>query len=256
MEAKQGVEWQGISGSTLKFIAVITMLIDHIAAAVVVRMLLTGRGSQELLDMYYIMRDIGRFAFPVYCFMLVEGLEHTRSRWKYATRMGIFALVSEIPFDLAFSSKVLEFGYQNVFFTLTIGLVTLIVIERIERGDIWRTDPMKAALMKTVLTVLAAAGGMMLAALLRTDYSWMGVTCILILYFLRRSRIWQLIAGYAAFVLLLGEFAALPAFVLLALYRGKRGFSGKPFFYGFYPVHLILLYLTCVLMGIAYIPAI
>lgn len=256
MEAKQEVGWQGVSGSTLKLLAVITMLIDHIAAAVLFRMWRVGRGSQELIEMYRLMRDIGRFAFPVYCFMLVEGLEHTRNRWKYAIRMGVFALVSEIPFDLAFSSKVLEFGYQNVYFTLTIGLVTLIVIERIESGDIWRTDPMKAALLKTVLTVLAAAGGMVLAALLRTDYGWMGVACILILYFLRRSRVWQLCAGYAAFVLLLGEFAALPAFVLLSLYRGKRGFSGKPFFYGFYPVHLILIYLACVLMGIAYIPAI
>lgn len=262
METKQRVRWQGISGSTLKFLAVVTMLIDHIGLAVLGRMLVCMRQAGEMGPQYYelyymmrTMREIGRFAFPVYCFMLVEGLEHTRSRWKYAARLGAFALISEIPFDLAFSSQVLEFGFQNVFFTLVIGLVTLIVLDKIHQENLCPGNLQAEALLKTVLTFLAASGGMLLAELLQTDYDWRGVACILILYFLRKRRIWQMLAAYAAFVVLLGELSALPAFLMLALYRGKKGFSGKAFFYGFYPLHLILLYLTCVLMGIAYIPA-
>ena len=255
METKQKVRWQGISGSTLKFLAVVTMLIDHIGLAVFMRLRLAGRDSQELLNIYHTMRDIGRFAFPVYCFMLVEGLEHTRNRWKYAARLGVFALISEIPFDLAFSSKVLEFRFQNVFFTLAIGLVTLIILDKIQHENLCPGNPQAAALLKTVLASLTAAGGMLMAEFLRTDYDWRGVACILLLYFLRKRRVWQLLATYVAFVVLLGEIVALPAFLMLALYRGKKGFSGKAFFYGFYPLHLILLYLTCVLMGIAYIPA-
>lgn len=266
METKQKVRWQGISGSTLKFLAVVTMLIDHVGLAVLERVLecmrQAGERGPQYDELYYMMRtmrDIGRFAFPIYCFMLVEGFEHTHSRWKYAARLGAFALISEIPFDLAFSSRVLEFEYQNVYFTLAIGLVTLIVLDKIHHWDICAGNPgnlQAAALLKTFLASLTAVGGMLLAELLRTDYDWRGVACILILYFLRKRRIWQLFATYAAFAVLLGEIVALPAFLALALYRGKKGFSGKAFFYGFYPLHLILLYLTCVLMGIAYIPAV
>ncbi len=250
MEVVKERKWQGISGSTLKLLAVVTMLTDHIAATVLARMLRAGAG-QELYMVYSAMRQIGRIAFPIYCFMLVEGLEHTRNRWRYAARLGIFALISEIPFDLAFSSEVLEFGYQNVFFTLTIGLVTLIVIEEIGKRQGGSEDGERRTFAGVVLTVLTAAAGMGLSALLRTDYSCYGVACILVLYFFRRRRMLALVMGYAAFVLFLGEIAALPAFLALALYRGRKGYSCKYFFYGFYPLHLLLLYLTCVLMGVA-----
>ena len=250
MEAVKEKQWQGVSGSTLKLLAIVTMLIDHIAATVLARML-QAEADYELYTVYYAMRQIGRIAFPIYCFMLVEGLKYTHNRWRYAARLGIFALLSEIPFDLAFSSEVLEFGYQNVFFTLTIGLVTLIVIEEIAKRQCGPDNKGLPTAAGLALTVLASAAGMGLAALLQTDYGWRGVACILILYFFRGRRGLALVMGYVAFVLFLGEIAALPAFLVLALYRGKKGFSCKYFFYGFYPLHLLLLYLTCVLMGIA-----
>ena len=115
---------KGLSGSTLKLIAIITMLIDHIGAAVIARLLIAGQGSEMLYKIYYAMRAVGRVAFPIFCFLLVEGFFYTGSRKKYALRLFGFALLSEIPFDLAFSGKILEFGYQNVFFTLLIGLLS------------------------------------------------------------------------------------------------------------------------------------
>ncbi len=250
MEVVNERKWQGVSGSTLKLLAVVTMLTDHIAATVLVRMLQAGAG-QELYIVYNAMRQIGRIAFPIYCFMLVEGLEHTRNRWRYAARLAIFALISEIPFDLAFSSRVLEFGYQNVFFTLTIGLATLIVIEEIGKRHCGENGREQLTGAGVILTVGTAVAGMGLAALLQTDYGWRGVACILVLYFFRRRRTMALVMGYAAFVLLLGELAALLAFLALALYRGRKGYSCKYFFYGFYPLHLLLLYLACVLLGVA-----
>lgn len=234
---------QGISGSALKLIAVITMLIDHIAAAVLVRYYY-ATFDREVLFIYTIMRQIGRIAFPIYCFMLVEGLERTRSKGRYLIRMTAFALISEIPFDLAFSSQVLEFGYQNVFFTLAIALATMVMMEKI-------CEKIHQPFFRAVLIPLTAVAGMMLAAVLQTDYDWRGVACILIMYFLRRNRKAELVAGYVAFVLLLSELAALPAFIALAFYKGKKGFSCKYFFYGFYPLHLLILYFICVIMGIA-----
>ena len=256
MDGKRENGWQGISGSTLKLIGVITMLIDHIAAAVIVRMVRAGTAGAEILDTYELMRDIGRIAFPIYCFMLVEGLKYTHSRWRYAARLWAFALVSEIPFDLAFHSRILEFSYQNVFFTLAIGLVTMIILDEVDKRVYFAGNWGADTWIKIALSLLVVSGGMLLALLLRTDYNWMGVACILIMHFLRKWRWAQLAAGYAAFVLLLGEIVAWPAFLALALYQGRKGFSAKYFFYGFYPVHLILLYLTCVLMGIALYPAI
>ena len=90
----------GISGSTLKLIAIFTMLIDRIAATVILQMINNGIGGQTLIDIYWVMRSIGRMAFPVFCFLLVEGFKYAHSREKYAARMFIFALISEIRLTL------------------------------------------------------------------------------------------------------------------------------------------------------------
>ena len=140
-------EKKGISGSTIKIIAVVAMLIDHIGAAVLARQLMAeGLGNlatstdvtevmnwlmeHALLYYGYIgIRAIGRLGFPIFCFLLVEGFQKTRNVKKYVLRMGLFALISEIPFNLAFTGRVMEFGYQNVYFTLFLGLFTLCAYE-------------------------------------------------------------------------------------------------------------------------------
>jgi hypothetical protein len=145
---------KGITGSTLKLIAIIVMLIDHTAATILDRTLLArGMGQLDPADaqaamdfmrenagiyaLNGIMRLIGRIAFPIFCFLLVEGFRHTHNKWKYTIRLGIFAIVSEIPFDLAFKNQVFDFTYQNVFFTLLIGLLVLMGFELVKEkfGD-------------------------------------------------------------------------------------------------------------------------
>lgn len=251
----------GISSSSLKIIAVISMLTDHFAAGVLGRyltasglygldvtdtdgvMLWMGQGhNMQLLMAYQIMRMIGRIAFPIYCFLLVEGFEHTKNRIKYAQRLLLFAAASEIPFDLLFKGKILEFGYQNVFFTLFFGLAVMMglswVQERLpEKG--------KAAVAAGSIAVIAAGAGA--AQLLRTDYGAIGVMCMTVLFLFRGKKTWQVIAGCVVF---LWELTAPLAFVPVWFYNGRRGMKLKYFFYLFYPVHLLVLYLICIALGI------
>lgn len=133
-------EKKGISGSTVKIVAVVAMLIDHFAAAVLTRQVIANgyldavRGTEnqivswlrENAVLYYgmtIMRMIGRLGFPIFCFLLVEGFRRSRNVRKYALRLGIFALISDIPFDLAVTGRFFHWGYQNVYFTLLLGLL-------------------------------------------------------------------------------------------------------------------------------------
>lgn len=267
-------EQYGISGSTLKIIAVITMLTDHTAAAVLARILrgastigtadmteqlrtsAAGIGnwladlleSGKLYEIYSLMRQIGRIAFPIYCFLLVEGFLHTRNQWNYIKRLGIFVLLSEIPFDLAFSSTWLEFGYQNVYVTLLLGVLTMMLYHRIEMETSWH---MGVRMVAGYASVLA---GMGIAELLRTDYGALGVLCIMVLYIFRKDRTMQLVAGALSFVW--WEPVAVLAFLPIRFYNGKRGMHLKYFFYLFYPVHLLFLYMICKVFGIAGISAI
>jgi len=138
---------KGISGSTIKIIAVAAMLIDHVGAVVLVRMLMANGfgeaiGSGEIVAVtdwmmnnaalyliYTVMRMIGRLGFPIFCFLLVEGFQKTRDVRKYALRMGLFALISEIPFNLAITGNFFDLGFQNVYFTLFLGLFALCAYE-------------------------------------------------------------------------------------------------------------------------------
>ena len=132
-----------ISGSTLKIIALTVMLLDHAAVAILGRILIRQGYLRIMLNtdpaayaawqsenmcilvLYWAMRLIGRLGFPIFCFLLIEGVRHTQNKVKYALRLGCFALISEIPFDLAIRGEILEFSYQNVFFTLFLGMVAL-----------------------------------------------------------------------------------------------------------------------------------
>ena len=244
---------KGFSGSTLKLIAIITMLIDHIGAAVIARLLIAGQGSEMLYKIYYAMRAVGRVAFPIFCFLLVEGFFYTGSRKKYALRLFGFALLSEIPFDLAFSGKILEFGYQNVFFTLFIGLVMMIFLQKIDEkthqdGTNWRGANWKVSIGKLLVIVAACT----VATLLKTDYSAMGILTIVLMYNLRNNKMYCIGIGCAVLTLLsLNEITCFLAMIPVHFYNGKRGLNLKYPFYAFYPVHLLVLFAIAAVLGMA-----
>lgn len=256
-----------MSGSLLKKIAAVSMLIDHTGY------LLLGYGVLSILHsgdprygkwycLYRIMRCIGRIAFPVYAFLLTEGIVYTRSWKKYALRLGIFALLSEIPFDLMCHQKMISFETQNVFFTLLIGLLTVKAAEGtsqwLERQKMQPGDKnlLMAGMDKTLLAWITAAGlGCVIAALLKTDYNYTGILLIVLLYRLRQERLKKCVAGFLWIFAALGRtyyiWGLAVAFLLIYFYNGEPGSRrGKYAFYIFYPAHILLLYLIfCWLKG-------
>ena len=234
---------KGLTGSTLKVIAVVTMLIDHIAATLMTRMYLTGGLSFGFYNVIMGMRIVGRVAFPIYCFLLVEGFIRTRDVRKYLLRMVAFALISEIPYDLALTGKVINFHYQNVMFTMTIGLISLYCLKIIGEKAL---DKWKLLLLQSVVITLAAA----LATLCQTDYGWSGILCICAIYLFQASNARKMLMGNAALILASAlEAAALVTVPLIAAYNGERGWKIKYFFYAFYPVHFLILYIISAFMG-------
>lgn len=245
---------RGLSAAALKWIAIITMFLDHFGASLLYGHAAYPTGWQGgtrfgwgegiwSIDFYMILRGIGRLAFPLFCFLLIEGLLHTRSRWKYFLRLALFALISEIPFDLAFQRTWWDFSYQNVFFTLALGLGAVAAWDWLTEGNAPDCHPLRG--LAAVLTAAAAA----LAAMwLKSDYGALGVALIIVMYLLRDKPWGRDLFAFAVLgaMVLIGhahwsEILGACSFPLMHLYNGQRGRQNKYFFYFFYPVHLLFL---------------
>lgn len=217
-EHKQGRA--GINAFTLKIIAAVTMIIDHVTYLYV--------SYQETPNLYLLGRGIGRLSFPIFCFLLTEGYYYTGSRVKYAVRLAVSAVISEIAFDLAFYGKVFEMGHQNVMWTLLIGFLT-----------VWIADHASIA-----AKIAAAVAGLVLAESIGADYGALGVAMILTFYAFRNSKAWMTAAIVIENVtssLLQG--AAAVSLIPIFFYNGKQGPKKyRYWFYLFYPGHLFLLY--------------
>ena len=220
----------------LKLIACITMLIDHFGAAIVINLPIAG-----MVDLYYTCRVIGRIAFPIYCFLLVEGMHHTRNPYKYILRLAIGILLAELPFDLLFEGG-WSWAYQSVMVTLTLGALMLLCMQKVPNK--W---------VKAVLVIPFA----ILAELLMTDYGGWGIVLIAVFALFDRFPL-QFVgvllvsylmpsAGITVFgVYLSCELAAIFAMLPIGLYSGTKLTHSKAIqwgFYLFYPVHLLILWL-------------
>lgn len=224
------------------------MLTDHVGAVILEPYILANEVSSGILfTAYVIMRFlVGRAAFPIYCFLLVEGFLHTSNAAKYAGRLFAFAIISEIPFDLASGNEILTFEHQNVYFTLFLGLVALAGYKKIEEK--YATENGQGErygwyLIITGFTMLVADVG-------HVDYGSVGILTISVLYFFRGKRKRQFVAGSLAItagdMILHGSFLELTApfgLVFTQMYNGQRGISMKYVFYLFYPLHLLILYI-------------
>ena len=240
-----------VSGFTLKMIAVVTMLIDHIGAAILEGGLAEKYNSQTLWLLDQVLRDIGRLAFPLFCFFRVEGFHYTHDRKKCALRLTIFAVLSEVPFDMALNQSVLELSYNNVFFTLFLGLLVIMAADRVMEH--FSSDKMISEIGRMILLVVIGMVGCVLASyVFSCDYGASGVIAIYIMYLLRSKR--EL--GFAFAVISLGmlsgslELLALLMLIPLHFYNGTRGKQHKYFFYAFYPLHLLLLALIAWGLGL------
>ncbi len=204
---------------TLKMIAIITMVIDHI-----------GYIFLPVGTAYYdIARGIGRISFPIFCFLIVQGFFHTRSHINYLIRLLIFALLSEIPFDLAFHKTLFFWSSQNVFITLALGLFAIFCLEEMNNRRVY--------VLPLILTFVIAYYS-------HCDYGIGGVLLICVFYVTRHNPgIMILLFGLVLYLFYQpSELYGLIALIPILCYNKKRGPAAKMIFYWFYPMHLLVLY--------------
>lgn len=235
-----------ISSSGLHLLAMGLMLCDHLWAMLF--------PAAEWLTC------IGRLAYPIFAFMVVEGYTHTRDLRRYMLRMLCWAVLSEVPFDLMYGGSVFYPYHQNVLWTFLLSLLLIVLIEKCRS----RFRAVPAVLLSAGIVI----GGFVLGYAAMIDYYGAGVLTVLTFYFFRgqswQKRLLQFLCLYFLNVQLLGgyyyEFQLFghtveifqQSFALLALlpiwsYRGRQGFHSKAFqyfCYAFYPLHMLLLFIV------------
>lgn len=192
-------------------------------------------------------RIIGRLAFPLFAWLIANGAYYTKNINLYLLRLLIFAVISQIPFYLAFS-LINPFNVGlNIFVTLFFGLLAIYCIKKITNKFLWG-----------IAVVLCA----MIALILNSDYGAAGVFSIVGFYlFYKRIKVLTVFqtliflmfftlpafsefvkTGYLNLVAVFQPTASL-SILLIWLYNGKQGIKAKYFFYIFYPLHLTIIYL-------------
>jgi hypothetical protein len=207
----------------LKWIAIISMTIDHVGAV--------------LYPEFTPLRIIGRLAFPLFAYLLILGLESTRNMRNYFIRLFLFSFISQVPFTLALGFEL--FGYFNIFFTLSSGLLFIYFFKK--------NSPI--ALVPVLFSFI-----------LPFDYGIYGIAMIGCMQILKEDTRFGAAALFLLNVLFLVpwniQFLSLSALPLVLLHKNgslnvKREDNEKVayppwrkyFFYVYYPLHLTLLYL-------------
>ena len=232
-----------LNSNALKIIAMILMLLDHMWGTII-------PGNQW-------MTLVGRMAFPIFAFLIVEGYIHTSDYKKYIKRLLIFGLLSEIPFNLIYTGSIIFPFHQNVLFTLVLGLLIINEIDKIKNNK--EIKLRVKSILKILLFLLITIIGFV-------DYGITGVLTIVVFYLFREFKFaWlgQLISlillyivffkGQSVIINIFNYEYFLPiqgmgvlSLILIWLYNGKKGNNSKLLkyiFYSFYPVHMLMLYL-------------
>ena len=217
-----------MTGLSLKLIAVVAMLIDHI--------------GHVLFPGQMWLRYIGRLAFPIFCFLLVEGFIHTRNLRNYMFRLLIFGIISEVPFDMAIYGTVFTMEAQNVFWTLLLGLIAISLMSMIHQDNF---------IIKCLLQAAVAVPFGIAAQLMHTDYRWIGIGLIAGMYIFHDLEILKVASGVFFMLPFFTneiEYVGVAAYLPMHFYNGRsgipKGASGKAVrmvFYVFYPLHLLTL---------------
>ncbi len=189
---------------------------------------------------------IGRIAFPIFAFQVVQGYIHTHNVKKYALRLFIFAFISQIPFML-FLSTFYDSYYLNIFFTLFLGVICL-----------YGFDKIKNRYLGVLFAILICVVG----HFIQVDYGVYGIAVIFLFYVFSKIFANQKLLMCFTFVLVttikyLPDILSYPiasyvyisciiftciALIPICIYNGKQGPKIKYLFYTFYPVHLLVLY--------------
>ena len=211
-----------LSGSALKVIAVISMTIDHVALYVMAENL----GMQNLW-LYDVLRGVGRLAFPIFAFLVVEGYLHTHNIYKYVMSLLLAAFVSEIPWNLSG-----QHDSHNVLFTLLLGLISISITDRFPKQS-W-------------MLIIPSCCMAIVATVANTDYSWHGIG-LMTIFFLFRNKPFLIFLFGLPFLMEFGLIGTSGGILICLTYNGERGFvQGKWLkyaFYFFYPLHLMMIWL-------------
>ena len=258
-EKEMKTDRYGISGSTLKIIAAISMVLDHVSRIVLTNGIMTHASYNQISDEQWailseasdVLHVLGRIAFPLFCFLIVEGFLHTHDLKKYLRNMLVFAIIAEPIYDFVQTGQLFDLRQQNVMCELLLCLVFLIILEKIQSLSKWKRYIAETALI--VLTALAAE-------YTKLDGGVYGIMLVAAFYLFHDGKAKMFFAAVCAVLLsschIVGggfEFAtanvfnpdvaaAVVSLLLINLYNGKRGLKLKYFFYIFYPAHLALLY--------------
>jgi len=212
------------------------MFIDHIGAGILEQ---SDFFMGNYWEIDFLVRGIGRIAFPIFCYLITQGCAYTHSRVKYALNLFIFALISEIPYDLLFWCTPVDWGHQNVYLTLLIGLLSIWLMDIVEKREL------KFGIL---LEIPILAIGAILAELLETDYGAWGVLLIGIIFLSKKTKKIQCITSVIFIITspfymnmsLLEAFGAI-AFIFIGISTSERKNKiNKYVFYALYPIHLLI----------------
>lgn len=232
-----------ITSCGLHILAMALMLCDHIWAT--------------LLPQYAILTCIGRIAFPIFAFLLVEGFTKTKDLKKYFLRILVFALISEIPFNLVYSNSVFYPYHQNVLFTYLLGIIMLWIMDKCKqfkyfKYPLWLLITIAFFAIGYITMVDFYGDAFVMISLFyvfkeRTPLNMVLLT--LLMYYVNA----ELLGGYYYDVVLFGhhfeliqQSLATLALIPIFLYKGNKGYTSKGFkyfCYAFYPAHLTILYI-------------
>jgi hypothetical protein len=230
----------GLTAASLKRMAALAMLIDHIGVVLIGNSCCSGYEAGSAADnVYMITRMIGRLSLPCFVFLLVEGFLHTHDLRKYILRMGVFMLVSEIPFDLVFFGKLFEPSKQSIMVSLCLSLLMLSVIKTVRGRRESLPGKRKTEAVLIILTVAAFSAG---AYFLQADYGFLCPALAASFYLFYGREPYRTITG-CALLFADREVFSVTAYIPIYFYNGEKGKSSRYFFYIFYPAHLMALWL-------------
>lgn len=225
---KQIQEKYQVNGAVLKYIAFVSMFIDHFNKAIITPKL---NYQQPLVTISTIFDILGRIAFPIFAFMIVEGFYKTKSRFKYLRNLLIFAIISEIPYDMFQSKVYINYRSQNIMWALALGLLTLMVVDKLK-------EKIKNKYAWLAVSILIVAISAISATLLSFDYDYYSIIIIFILYLFYDKRF---VGSILSYLVIIKEVYAILGFAVINFYNGEKGKQNKWFNYLFYPVHLFIL---------------
>ena len=253
-----------LNSNKLKLIAIIAMALDHFAMVFFYRRVeMIPLCPRPLFYFYYTCRSIGRIALPIFIFLMSEGFKYTKNKEKYLLRLLIFAIISEIPYNLADAKRFWFPLEQNILFTLFISLLNLYIIEKIQNKFANHVSPTffrRGELASPLIILVCTTISCLISEKLYFSYGSSCVISLAICYYIKDKRplkvilmtiilmIWvynymtkrTIIFGYWHYAEIFAIFSLIPIMLYDATLPNKKI---KYLFYIFYPAHLLIFYI-------------